>query len=164
MINYHCLSYTFIFQFMYIILFQSLFQSYKIKCQRLMVGIKKSDKFEEHLLPFWLDHEISNYYFQQDNCSIHKSISTKNWFQENAIDVMDWPASSPDLNPKENLFGIISRRVYQDWKHFGSVQELKSAILKVQEAISLQILEELINSMPKRIGQVILRYGRHVDY
>ena len=68
---------------------------------------------------------------------------------------MDWPASSPDLKPIENLFGIISRRVYQDGKHFGSVQELKSAILKVWEAIPLQIFEELINYMPKGIGQVM---------
>ena len=54
-------------------------------CSRNMNSQNYQDMLEEHLLPFWLDPEISNYYFQQDNCSIHKSASTKNWFQESWI-------------------------------------------------------------------------------
>jgi len=49
----------------------------------------------------------------------------------------------------ENLFGIISRRVYQDGKHYGSLQELDIAILKMWEAITDGILEKLEKSMLK---------------
>ena len=132
-------------------------------CPRKMNSQNYQDVLEKHLLPFWLHPDQNNHYFQADNCTIHKSASTRNWLVDNAIDVLDWPACSPDFNPIENLFGIISRRVYQEGKHFGSEQELKKAILKEWESITPDILENLVNSIPKRIGQVILRRGRHAD-
>ncbi len=34
---------------------------------------------------------------------------TKSWL--NGVDVLDWPANSPDLNPTENLWGIVKRKM-----------------------------------------------------
>jgi len=39
----------------------------------------------------------------QDNAPIHRVRKSKLWFQENDIEVMEWPPYSPDLNPIENL-------------------------------------------------------------
>ncbi|XP_028414913.1 uncharacterized protein LOC114538000 [Dendronephthya gigantea] len=41
--------------------------------------------------------------FQQDNATCHTSRVARNWFEEEEITVMEWPARSPDLNPIENL-------------------------------------------------------------
>ena len=102
--------------------------------------------------------------FQQDNASIHSSQSTRNWLARKKIRVLDWPSKSPDLNPVENLWGILVRQVYGHGKQYSSVAELKAAIQRAWPNISLETLRTLINSMKNRIFQVILGQGAMTKY
>ena len=58
-----------------------------------------------HLLPLMNTMPNNARLFQQDNAPPHRARATFAWFQANNIDVLQpWPASSPDLNPMENLW------------------------------------------------------------
>jgi hypothetical protein len=39
--------------------------------------------------------------FQHDNVPVHKARSIEKWFLEIGVEELNWPAQSPDLNPKE---------------------------------------------------------------
>ncbi len=45
----------------------------------------------------------ADFIFQQDLAPAHTAKSTKSWFNDHGVGVLDWPANSPDLNPIENL-------------------------------------------------------------
>ncbi len=46
----------------------------------------------------------ADFIFQQDLAPAHTAKSTKSWLNDHGVGVLDWPANSPDLNPKENLW------------------------------------------------------------
>ena len=49
----------------------------------------------------WYGRDIDEIIFQQDNASCHKAKVVSDWFEGNNMEVMNWPAHSPDLNPIE---------------------------------------------------------------
>ena len=80
---------------------------------------------------------------------------------------MDWPSKSPDLNPIENLWSIISRKVCaigRQLRQFDSVQDLTVSLMDDWETISNEIFTSLVDSMPRRRIRVIEIKGNKTHY
>ncbi|CAJ0956792.1 unnamed protein product [Ranitomeya imitator] len=92
--------------------------------------------------------------FQHDGAPCHKAKVITKWLMEQNIEILGpWPGNSPDLNPIENLWSIIKRRVdKQKPTNSGKMQAL---IMQEWTAISQDLVQKLIESMPGRIAEVL---------
>lgn len=95
--------------------------------------------------------------FQQDNAKPHTARITTNWFMENRVKVLPWPASSPDLSPIENLWRILKRKVQQ--RRPRNSEQLKAVLLQEWNSIPQETTQKLVSSMPARLASVIRRKG-----
>ena len=50
--------------------------------------------------------------FQQDNAHAHSARLTMDFFNQNGVQVLPWPAFSLDLNRIEHLWDQLGKRVY----------------------------------------------------
>ncbi|KAI2657102.1 Transposable element Tcb2 transposase [Labeo rohita] len=73
---------------------------------------------------------------QQDLAPAHTAKSTKIWLNDHGVGVLDWPANSPDLNPIENLWGIVKRKMRN--KKPKNADELKATVKETWASIPPQ--------------------------
>ncbi len=100
--------------------------------------------------------------FHQDLAPAHTAKGTKSWFNDHGVTVLDWPANSPDLNPIENLWGIVKRKM-RDIRP-NNADDLKAAIKVTWASITPEQCHKLIASMPRRIDAGIHAKGGPTKY
>lgn len=123
---------------------------------------KYTEMLGTYLVPFGRRIGGKKWRFQYDNAPIHVSNETKEWLKTNKIESIEWPAISPDINPIENLWGILARRVYANERVYNTVNELIQAINEEWEAISEDMLRNLVDGMPNRIFELISKGGKAI--
>ena len=73
---------------------------------------------EIHLLEPGLQ---DNFVFMQDNAPSHLSLMARVFLRIHNLAgkrLMNWPANSPDLNSKENLWAIVKAKLYEGGKQY----------------------------------------------
>ncbi len=100
--------------------------------------------------------------FQQDLARAHTAKGTKIWFNDHGVTVLDWPANLADLNPIENLWGIVKRKMRDTRPNIAD--DLKAAIKATWASITPEQSHKLITSMPRRIAAVIHAKGGPTKY
>uniref|UniRef100_A0A674A2U6 Transposase Tc1-like domain-containing protein n=1 Tax=Salmo trutta TaxID=8032 RepID=A0A674A2U6_SALTR len=100
----------------------------------------------------------------QDNARPHVAGVCQQFLQEEGIDAMDWPTRSPDLNPIEHIWDIMSRSIHQRHVAPQTVQELADALVQVWEEIPQETIRHLIRSIPRHCREVIQARGGHTHY
>ena len=123
--------------------------------QKWILMIIKTSRWLVDLLPRAALITDGKFLFMQDNAPIHRSNSTKSWLAANEVETFSWPPLSPDLNPIENLWGWLTRKVYAHGHQFNSQNEFKTAIVKSWSEVTFELRESLISSMKNRMAKVI---------
>lgn len=130
-------------------------------------GIMNADKYidilSENLEPSVLKIGLENgFLFQQDNDPKHTARKTQKFFRGSRIKVLEWPPQSPDLNPIENLWSILDAKL--DKSNVTNKYRLFEALQMAWESIDQSYLQNLVESMPRRLGAVIRANGGHTKY
>lgn len=102
--------------------------------------------------------------YQHDNAPIHTARIVKNWISEQNVNLLQWPAYSPDLNPMENVWGWLSRKIYESGRQFEDKNTLIAAINEAWSQVSLNYLKSLYDSMPNRLFETIKSKGGSTHY
>ena len=102
---------------------------------------------DECLVP-WLHDQTLDFrkqlVFMQDNALSHSARATKEYLESLGFkkkNLMVWPPNSPDLNPIENLWSIIKRKIYADGKQYSLKTELWKAITVATRSIDAEIIK-----------------------
>ena len=81
----------------------------------------------------------------------------ENISRKNKINPIPWPANSADLNLIENIWFILDDKLLK--YNINNTEQLENALKMAWMEISHDTIQELFESMSKRIRQVIKRRG-----
>ena len=115
-----------------------------------------------HLLPFMQNHG-PGITFQHDNARPHTARITANFLARNNVNVLPWPALSPDLNPIEHIWDELGRRVRVNHQ-VNNVNDLTRALQLEWRALPNVLIRRYVNSMRRRIVACIASNGGHTRY
>lgn len=116
---------------------------------------------ESHLVNIFDQHGCD--FFQQDNAPCHKSRKTMKWLQDNNVCVLEWPRNSPDLNPIEQMWGHMKRKLEN--MDTSSVPHLVRSLRELWDNhMPLDYCQKLSDSMCQRVKDVLKTRGGHTKY
>ena len=101
--------------------------------------------------------------FQHDNARPHTALVTANFLAQNNVDVLPWPALSPDMNPIEHIWDELGRRARTNHQ-INNVQDLTRALQLEWQAFPNVLIRRYVNSMRRRIRTCIASNGGHTRY
>jgi len=112
-------------------------------------------------LHFDVEH-AERWWFLQDNAPQHKSFLVRAWLFTNGIQCIHFPPYSPDLNPIENLWADLARRVEKF--QCDTMEELQDIVAEQWKETDKELLRKLARSMPERCQAVIDAHGDHTAF
>jgi len=100
----------------------------------------------------------------EDGAPVHRSAASRIWREDKNLEKLDWPAQSPDLNPIENLWSLLKSNIQSRNPRVNSVEQMREAVQKEWEKLSMVNWKHLIEIMPARMAAVIANKGGSVRW
>nr|KAG5693248.1 hypothetical protein BaRGS_000830 [Batillaria attramentaria] len=133
-----------------------------ITAQRYMDQVLHPHVLPPHVLPFLQAH--GNWVFQHDNARPHTARATQDLLQRSGIQVMPWPALSPDMNPIEQFWDLLQTQLNRVVPRPTTVAELDRAVRQAWANIPRAARNTLVRLMTRRCQAVIDATGGHTRY
>ena len=122
---------------------------------------------DEILVPVTQPHLIQmgqDAIFQQDNARPHTARIVTNHFQQYQVNVMGWPACSPDLNPIEHVWDQLGKAVRARITPQHTLMHLRRFLQDEWDRLPQHNIRVLINSMRRRCNCCVEARGGPTKY
>ena len=131
-------------------------------------GTINAASYRERIVPLiddWMRNR-QELVLMQDNAPGHTAAATLLDLQRRGIDVIDWPAFSPDLNPIENVWNKMKDYIQRQLRgqRNPALGRLRILVQEAWDQITIEQLDALVNSMGERCQAVIQAQGGHTHY
>ena len=101
--------------------------------------------------------------FQHDGAPAHTAKDIADWLADCGLQVLgNWPGNSPDLSPIENLWAIMKARLRS--KDTSTLPKLQEELRCCWDELSQELLQNLADSMPKRLSELKKKKFRGIKY
>ena len=128
----------------------------------IMDGLYYVQILQDHLIRNARKQFGGRWRLQQDNDPKHRSRVAQQFMSKEVPEMLNWPSNSPDVNPVENLWSIIKRRVEK--RKPTNLQELDLFLHQEWAKTDMSILNHLVNSMKSRCLALIETKGERINY
>ena len=105
-----------------------------------------------------------NFVYVQDTAPPHTTCDTAAFLDQQDVDVMDWPARSPNINPIEHVWDQMSVWIRDMDDPPSTVAELNNAVRQAWAAVRPRRVRTLVESMPRRVMALMAVRGGHTRY
>jgi len=108
--------------------------------------------------------------FQHDNARVHQAGHVRDYLDykvdtfDGKLQIMEWPSQSPDLNPIESVWAYIKKQLQKRPSKPSSFNHLFEVVVEEWQSIPSRVLENMIESMPRRVNMVIKNRGGSTKY
>ncbi|KAG0854586.1 hypothetical protein G6F16_013712 [Rhizopus arrhizus] len=108
---------------------------------------------------------MTDFEFMQDNDPKHKSKIVSEWLSKQDFTTMEWPPQSTDLNPIENMWNTLKKRLFKqhDFPPI-SMDELWTRTFESWYEITEKECQIYIETMPQRCMDIIENKGLWINY
>ncbi|GFW96697.1 transposable element Tc3 transposase [Trichonephila clavipes] len=96
--------------------------------------------------------------FIDDNATCHRTLAIQDCLDR------EWPARSPDLNPIENVWDALGRQVAGRNYPSTNKNTLIRALTEEWDKLPQQLLDNIVQSMIRRVECCITLHGGHIPY
>ena len=96
------------------------------------------------------------------NARPHSAAITRQFLATNDVNVLDWPANSPDLNPIEHVWDELGHRVRRNHA-IHTVNDLAAALQAECANLPMPFIQCYVNSMSRRITVSIAQTCGHMS-
>ncbi|GFU16908.1 transposable element Tcb2 transposase [Trichonephila clavipes] len=102
--------------------------------------------------------------FMDDNATCHRTLAVQDCLDSEGIQRLVWPARSPDLNPIENVWDALGRQVSGRNYPPTNKNTLIRALTEEWDKLPQQLLDNVVQSMVRRVECCITLHSGHIPY
>ena len=129
-----------------------------------LIEKRDQDKIIEQIVILFLCQHGPGIIFQHDNARPHRARVFHCVFNQNNVNVLPWPANSPDLSPIEHVWCEMERRLRQLPQQPKDLWQLARTLIRVWNDIPQDFHTHVIGSVRRRCTAVINACGGHTWY